>query len=287
MILTCPECATSYFVDDSRIPAHGRRVKCTSCSHRWMAGPDGPIPELPSYEPEPEPEPLEVAADAVALDDDIAAVPVEAEAAPPIRRPSPASRNAGRSDGRSSILVWAGAAALAAALVAGAVVFREQMVRVWPRSAAAYAGLGLEVAGGGLVLEQVQVQPAFLAGRPVLSVSGAIRNMRDVPVNAPPVRLTLLNRAGQPVAAKIARPDEAAIPARARRRFTVTMIDPPATARDLEVRFDNAPRGKPAPRAAEAVLTPTPRLPQPVSKPAETAPAAPGELSPAVATEHG
>jgi predicted Zn finger-like uncharacterized protein len=284
MILTCPECATSYFVDDSRIPAHGRRVKCTSCSHRWMAGPDGPIAELPRYEPEPEP--LEAAAEAAALDDDIAAVPLEPELAPPpIRRPSAASRSA-RTEGRSSILVWAGAAGLAAALVAGAVVFREQMVRVWPRSAAAYAGLGLEVAGGGLVLEQVRVQPAFLAGRPVLSVSGAIRNMRDVPVNAPPVRLTLLNRAGQPVAAKIARPDEAAIPARARRRFTVTMIDPPATARDLEVRFDSAAGGKP-PRAAEAVLTPAPGLPQPVSKPAETAPAAPGELSPAVATEHG
>ena len=48
MILTCPECATSYFVDDSRIPSDGRRVKCSSCGHRWRAGPDGPI-----VEPEP------------------------------------------------------------------------------------------------------------------------------------------------------------------------------------------------------------------------------------------
>ena len=38
MILTCPECATSYFVDDSKVPA-GRQVKCSNCgalhqSHR-------------------------------------------------------------------------------------------------------------------------------------------------------------------------------------------------------------------------------------------------------------
>lgn len=250
-----------------------------------MAGPDGPIAELPSYQPEPEPEPLE--AEVAALDDDIGVAPIEEPAPAPIRRPPPPSRRAGRSEGRSSVLVWAGVAGLAAALIAGAIVFREQMVRVWPRSAAAYAGLGLEVAGGGLVLEQVKVQPAFLAGRPILSVTGAIRNMRDVPVNAPPVRLTLLNRAGQPVAAKIARPDDAAIPARARRRFVVTLIDPPSTARDLDVRFDGfAAKTVPA-RAAEAVLTPAPGLPQPASRPAEVAPAAPEQLSPAVATEHG
>ena len=59
MILTCPECATSYFVDDARIPAEGRRVRCSSCGHRWTAGPDGPIPDVPEIEvatPPPEPE---------------------------------------------------------------------------------------------------------------------------------------------------------------------------------------------------------------------------------------
>ena len=34
MILTCPDCATSYFVDDSKIPADGRLVKCASCGAR-------------------------------------------------------------------------------------------------------------------------------------------------------------------------------------------------------------------------------------------------------------
>ena len=37
MILTCPECATSYFVDDSKIPAEGRAVKCAACGARWTA----------------------------------------------------------------------------------------------------------------------------------------------------------------------------------------------------------------------------------------------------------
>jgi predicted Zn finger-like uncharacterized protein len=281
MILTCPECATSYFVDDSRIPADGRRVKCSSCGHRWLAGPEGPILEADSFEPSPQP--FDAAPEVLAPAEEIAAV--EPEPPPPFRRPiAPPPRASARADGRSSALVWAGAAALAAALIAGAIVFREQVVRIWPKSSAAYAGLGLEVAGGGLVLEQVQVRPDFLGGHPMLSVTGAIRNVRDVPVNAPPVRLTLLNRAGQPVAAKIARPDDATIPAGARRRFAVNMVDPPATARDLEVRFESRGDGKAV--HAAAVPPSVPALPAPV--PVEVGPPpAPAALSPAAATEHG
>src|SRR5687768_3856153 len=37
MILTCPECATSYFVDDGKIGAEGRSVRCAGCGNRWTA----------------------------------------------------------------------------------------------------------------------------------------------------------------------------------------------------------------------------------------------------------
>jgi predicted Zn finger-like uncharacterized protein len=289
MILSCPECATSYFVDDSRIPVDGRRVKCSSCGHRWMAGPDGPIVEPASFETPPEA--VDAEPEALAPEVEAEAVPEEAEPAPPMRRPTRPAPSA-RADGRSSALVWAGAAALAAALIAGVIVFREQVVRIWPKSSAAYAGLGLEVAGGGLVLEQVQVKPDFLGGHPILSVTGAIRNVRDVAVEAPPVRLTLLNRAGQPVAAKIARPDDPTIPAGALRRFAVNMLDPPSTARDLEVRFESANHGKPVHAvaiAAEPPVAAPPAAPTPVEAvpaPTEAVPAGP-TLSPAAGTEHG
>ena len=56
MILTCPECATSYFVDDGRVPPEGRVVKCSSCSARWRATPQAePEPE-PNVAPAPHPE---------------------------------------------------------------------------------------------------------------------------------------------------------------------------------------------------------------------------------------
>ncbi len=274
MILTCPECATSYFVDDARIPPEGRRVKCSSCEHRWKAGPDGPMTEEPPA-PEPRLEPESPAAEAPAPEPAGEPPPVFV----PLRRPpaGPARRAA-----RSGVLVWAVAAAVAAAVVAGVLVFREQIVRLWPQSSMAYAGLGLPVEGGGLVFEQVRAQPAFLAGRPVLSVSGAIRNVRDAQVNTPAVRVTLLNRAGQPVAAKIARPEDPAIPARATRHFVITLLDPPASARDLEVRFDT---GAAAARPAEAVLAPAPAPLEATPAPATTPAAA--VAAPVTSAEEG
>src|ERR1700722_14875245 len=40
MILTCPECATGYFVEDEQIRAAGRTVRCAACGARWTAPPE-------------------------------------------------------------------------------------------------------------------------------------------------------------------------------------------------------------------------------------------------------
>lgn len=40
MILTCPECGTSYVVKDGAIPPEGRRVRCASCRHSWHQEPE-------------------------------------------------------------------------------------------------------------------------------------------------------------------------------------------------------------------------------------------------------
>src|SRR5258708_20035722 len=59
MILTCPECATSYFVDDSRISPAGRTVKCSNCGARWTAFPEAAeaAQDEPPSPPEPAAEP--------------------------------------------------------------------------------------------------------------------------------------------------------------------------------------------------------------------------------------
>src|ERR1700689_3809477 len=50
MILTFPDCATRYFVEDERLGEAGRSVRCGSCGGRWTATPEAPL-EL-THEPE-------------------------------------------------------------------------------------------------------------------------------------------------------------------------------------------------------------------------------------------
>jgi predicted Zn finger-like uncharacterized protein len=257
MILTCPECATSYFVDDSRIPKAGRSVKCTSCGARWTAvkeaEPDAaaaPASSLPAAPPSP-PEPF---VPPVEDDLEVVAAAADADADAPIVAPI---RPSALGETRGRVVVWAASAAVVAILIVGTILLRDQVVRLWPGSGAAFAGIGLPANGLGLVVEQVRAEPAFQGGRPVLAVTGAIRNIRDTAVTSPALRVNLLDRAGDAVAAKVVRPLDAQVPAHATRHFAVALVDPPASVHDLEVTFNTQPAKAAAP-AARAEISPTP-----------------------------
>ncbi len=44
MLLTCPSCSSTYEVADGAIGSAGRKVRCTFCSHVWMATPNTDLP---------------------------------------------------------------------------------------------------------------------------------------------------------------------------------------------------------------------------------------------------
>ncbi|WP_296600710.1 DUF3426 domain-containing protein [Phenylobacterium sp.] len=235
MILTCPECATSYFVDDLRIPRGGRMVKCTTCGNRWRAFQDRSLAEREPPEEEMlvegprEPQPP------TEEDIDFVAAP-----ATPSRKPAP--------EKKASPALVAGLTALAVvtAALGAAVIFRQQVVGIAPATAPIFAAIGLPVNTLGLVIE-AKSQPAFQAGRPVLSVTGSIRNVNKSPTEAPPMRISLLDRNGKAVGGMVAQPLNAKIPPGATRYFAVTLPDPPAGVRELDIAFEPASKGKAAP----------------------------------------
>jgi predicted Zn finger-like uncharacterized protein len=256
MILTCPECATRYFVEDGRVAAEGRAVRCAACGARWTA------------HPEPSEEPLELA---IEPSGDLSAAEPAAAAAEPTPNPRdlPADELPkvfrGRAQTRAKVreaaatgVVWAGLGGVLVLLLVAAVVLRQNIAQLWPRTAGAYAMAGLPVNLVGLAIEDQHAQPALKDGRAVLVVSGALRNIRDQAVAPPPLRVSLLNPAGRPVAVEIADPGGARIPPGEARRFVVNVLDPPVSASDVQIDFVlNGPRRKPIAQTSAAAATAT------------------------------
>jgi predicted Zn finger-like uncharacterized protein len=273
MILTCPECATSYFVDDARVPAAGRLVKCSSCGARWTAVKDAaPEPE-PERQPEPaSPAPMKPPERLIATDyDDLEVVPID----PAILAAARAARAAPKKEAAGKVAIWAVAGVVVVGLIAGAILFRTEVVRLWPGSQAAYAGLGLPVNALGLVIEGVSAKPVFQGGRPVLAVTGAIRSVRDAAASSPPIRISLLDRTGKPVAAKVATPLDGMVPGRATRHFAIAIVDPPASVHDLEVSFEATAKGA-AQNVSEAVHATVSPADDAAFAPVEAQPLTPG-----------
>src|SRR6185437_15594270 len=85
-------------------------------------------------------------------------------------------------------------------------------------------------------------------------------NVRDSAATSPSLRVSLLDKQGNPVAAKLAQPIDGRVPAGAVRHFAIAIVDPPANVHDLQVTFEAPRKAAPVARAAEAVVA----APQPV-----------------------
>jgi predicted Zn finger-like uncharacterized protein len=229
MILTCPECATGYFVEDEQIRAAGRAVRCAACGARWTALPEGPLELVPS---ETDGALAKEPADDAALE----AGPFSGDELPRAFRTRAEEEKRNRQAAITGA-IWAGVAIVAACVIGMAIIFRESVVRAWPQTASAYAALGLPVNPTGLVIEQVHAEPSLEEGHAALDVTGVIRNVVGRAVTAPPLRISLLNAQGKRVAGQITNFADPRIPSGATRSFRTSIPDPPFSAANLQVDF--------------------------------------------------
>jgi predicted Zn finger-like uncharacterized protein len=240
MILTCPECASRYFVDDSKVGAAGRVVRCAACGARWTARNEE---ALDLFE---EPSAADLAAAEVLAKLDGASNPADDPETPVNELPGEVLPKVFRAradaerrlkEAKTTGIIWGGMVAVMVVMLVAAGVFRMNVAHLWPSTAGAYAFARMPVNNVGLVVEDLKAEPSMQNGHAAITITGVIRNITDHPVATPPLRVALLNKHEKRVAGKLAAAADPLIPPSQTRHFSVTLLDPPRTANTLEIGF--------------------------------------------------
>ena len=255
MILTCPSCATRYYADDGSIGANGRSVRCAACTHSWFIEPQLVLSDagLPVAEAEPpltreRVERMRRAAATANTSPLSAAAKFRAQQAERQRKDRV----------RAAVIAWSATGVALAATTTSAVAFREDVARVWPKTASAYAAVGLDVNIYGLEFVDLQVEHVYDGPEPVLVVRGAVSNLGRDQRPAPVLRFGLRNARSAEIQHVLARMTSPHIPAGGAAPFEIRIENASMDAADLEATFASTAEaiGLPANVAAVAATTP-------------------------------
>jgi predicted Zn finger-like uncharacterized protein len=207
MILTCPECETQYFAEDSSIGDSGRTVKCATCGHTWFVS--GETEQSSNVQ---------------------RTVAHDAYRARLLERRRSLSRLAGT-------MAWAGTSAFIAAALLGVIIFRNEVVSVWPQSASAFRFAGMEV--NRFQVEFVSAEPKrfFEGTTPILEIRGVVRNISGKAVKAPQVKVDLIDESGTVVSETFTQISLDRIEAFQTVEFRTRIEDPPYEAFELDLSF--------------------------------------------------
>ncbi|MBV9565998.1 MAG: zinc-ribbon domain-containing protein [Bradyrhizobium sp.] len=275
MHIVCPHCTTSYAIDMATLGPGGRTVRCSRCKEVWLARPedaieavaapamagatprlagqadsaaeweamaraeadDPPIVDSPPIAGDWQDEASD-AADWQALARD------DAETASEVRQKSgrfgrifnrpPRNRAAGR-----PLINLPTASAPMAALVLALIIWRADVVRLMPQTAAFYKLAGLEVNLRGVLFKDVRVTSETVEGKPVLVIEGVIVGEARKAVELPRLRFAVRDAQGTEIYAWNAVLEQTVLKPGERAFFKSRLASPPAEGRSIDVRFFN------------------------------------------------
>jgi predicted Zn finger-like uncharacterized protein len=273
MFIVCPHCTTSYAIDLATLGATGRTVRCSRCKEVWLARPEdavnapvpmsamaeaggaGAMPDLASeweslaqedadeHSPTIDSPPLAAGwpDDALAEEADEADQDTSAEVVRG-RHPlfgrllkRPASSGAA---GKSVFNLPAMTAAMGALIVA-LMVWRADVVRLMPQTAAFYKMVGLEVNLRGVTFGDLKVAMETVDGKPVLVIEGVVVSTNKKPVDLPRLRFSVRDGQGAEIYAWNALLDQTVLKPGEKAAFKSRLASPPAEGRNIDIRFFN------------------------------------------------
>ena len=217
MQIVCPNCQTSYGVTPTALGPEGRNVRCAKCKQVWHARPEEALQPHDMVTAE---------AEATAAQDETAGQTAEdwsESEAPHVESPSLApggaeagadwSAEARRSDvtedeprarrwrpGRISMarprLGLSGGVAAMAALIAALIIWRNDVVRQLPQTAAFFKLAGISVNLRNLTIDDVQVSTETVNGAPVTVIEGSVATTGFKPAEIPRLRFVVRDASG-------------------------------------------------------------------------------------------
>jgi hypothetical protein len=131
--------------------------------------------------------------------------------------------------------VCAAMGALAVALL----IWRNDVVRLLPQTAAFYQLVGLEVNLRGLSFKDVRVTNENVEGKPVLVIEGVIVGQAKKPVELPRLRFSVRDAQGAEIYAWNAVLEQAVLKPGEKAWFKSRLASPPPEGRNIDVRFFN------------------------------------------------
>jgi predicted Zn finger-like uncharacterized protein len=268
MHIICPYCTTTYAIDLSTLGAAGRTVRCSRCKEVWLARPEDAVtiqalvPSMADGGEAPNPTVADRNGPAggeieqnhhtpmVESPSISAEWPAEAEGAhePDRRDESKAIRPPRRSllrrlkpsfSFRVPAVSLATVCAAMGALVVALLVWRNDVVRLLPQTAAFYKMVGLDVNLRGLLFKDVRVSSENVEGKQVLVIEGVIVGQARKPVELPRLRFSVRDAQGAEIYAWNAVLEQAVLKPGEKAWFKSRLASPPPEGRNIDVRFFN------------------------------------------------
>ena len=123
------------------------------------------------------------------------------------------------------------------ALVLGLVVWRVDVVRLLPQTAAFYKMVGFDVNLRGLMFKDVKITTETVEGKPVLVIEGVIVGEAKKPIELPRLRFSVRDAQGAEIYAWNAVLEQPVLKPGERAWFKSRLASPPPEGRNIDVRF--------------------------------------------------
>ncbi len=272
MHIVCPHCMTSYALDPAALGAAGRTVRCSRCKEVWLARPEDAVETVPPVRAMASASQDSAEADAaaeweaMAREDGGRDAPVvdspsisadwpDGDDSPPGGDsdwlPADDAGNTGRrsrswlgklprdlfhGSGRPVVGLPTACAAMGA-LVLALIIWRVDVVRLLPQTAALYEIVGLEVNLRGLAFKDVKITTETVEGKPVLVIEGVITGEARKPVELPRLRFSVRDAKGAEVYAWNTVLEQTVLKPGERAAFKSRLASPPPEGRNIDIRF--------------------------------------------------